>query len=323
MLYSFVYPKKVKADLAHELYPTRIRPQVYSMGLRINTVKEGLIQVYVGTLEQKMERNIRDVRDIFGRREGGKTEPELRSYDYSPRSRRRHEAMESYDNRVTRQHTPENNRSTTNNVSNKKTSSRHRLEDTTESTRQGGKPPESQKASKENSKSSSKDAAYYANRTLTERDIRHLERHLSMKKTIRKQISRNLHQAFVDDPDFVLNDTTLIPVAPKSTRKEVDRTFTLTRAKVSKSEQNVLDLLKDNEPDSGHCSADNPNSSDDEQMTRTSSSTTKSVDKSPPTSRNSNNSSRPVFNDSNNRNKAEEGKFSFWKMFSVKNKGKR
>ena len=37
-------------------------------------------------------------------------------------------------------------------------------------------------------------------RTVTERDVRHLERHLSMKKTIRKKIMRDLRQAFVDDP---------------------------------------------------------------------------------------------------------------------------
>ncbi|KAG8226647.1 hypothetical protein J437_LFUL005299 [Ladona fulva] len=34
-------------------------------------------------------------------------------------------------------------------------------------------------------------------RTLTERDVRHLERHLSMKKTIRKKIMRDLQSAFL------------------------------------------------------------------------------------------------------------------------------
>lgn len=268
-----------------------------------------------------MERNIRDVRDIFGRnpRNGdSKQEQELRSYDCSPRSRRRHEAMESYDHRaaptpaIHHHHTPPD-------TTRPKKSTRHRSEDATEQpARQGGK--KSTEDPQKSSSKSSKDAAYYANRTLTERDIRHLERHLSMKKTIRKQISRNLHQAFVDDPDLVLNDATMIPVAPKTTSSKVDRTFTLTRAKVSKSEQNVLDLLKENEPDSGHCSADNPNSSDDdthhEKLMRQR--TTKSVERSPPPSHNN---SRPVYD---NRNKADcDGKFSFWKMFSVKNRGKR
>lgn len=34
-----------------------------------------------------------------------------------------------------------------------------------------------------------------------EDDVKHLERHLSMKKTIRKKIMRDLQQAFVEDPD--------------------------------------------------------------------------------------------------------------------------
>lgn len=38
-------------------------------------------------------------------------------------------------------------------------------------------------------------------KTLTSGDVKTLERHLSMKKTIRKKIMRDLQQAFVDDPD--------------------------------------------------------------------------------------------------------------------------
>ncbi len=38
---------------------------------------------------------------------------------------------------------------------------------------------------------------------MTERDVRHLERHLSMKKTIRKKMMRDLRQAFVVDPQAV------------------------------------------------------------------------------------------------------------------------
>lgn len=37
--------------------------------------------------------------------------------------------------------------------------------------------------------------------TKFEDDVKHLERHLSMKKTIRKKIMRDLQQAFVEDPD--------------------------------------------------------------------------------------------------------------------------
>merc|ERR1711936_400029 len=39
------------------------------------------------------------------------------------------------------------------------------------------------------------------NRTLTERDVKHLERHLSMKRTIRKKIMSDLQHAFVRRPD--------------------------------------------------------------------------------------------------------------------------
>lgn len=38
-------------------------------------------------------------------------------------------------------------------------------------------------------------------KTLTSSDVKTLERHLSMKKTIRKKIMRDLQQAFVDDPN--------------------------------------------------------------------------------------------------------------------------
>lgn len=44
-------------------------------------------------------------------------------------------------------------------------------------------------------------------KTLTESDVKHLERHLSMKKTIRKKIMRDLQQAFVEDPnEFRVDD---------------------------------------------------------------------------------------------------------------------
>jgi len=44
-------------------------------------------------------------------------------------------------------------------------------------------------------------------REKTEQDVKHLERHLSMKKTIRKKIMRDLQQAFVEDPnEFKVED---------------------------------------------------------------------------------------------------------------------
>lgn len=261
-----------------------------------------------------MDRNIPDVRDIFGRYENDSShrKQELRSYEYSPRSRRKYEAMEDWEDvRAPLNH--HDLRSNAVNSGNKKNKHRQPVsEDFSEPIRPSKKSDDHQKSA--NSKS--KDSAYYSNRTLTERDIRHLERHLSMKKTIRKQISRNLAQAFVDDPELVLKDPPPQPVPKNSGNKA---TFTLTRAKVSKSEQNVLDLLKDNEPDSGHCSADNPNSSDDDSQEQTKlHHTTKPYEKTSGSSRSA----------AENRNRSdqpykEEGKFSFWKMFSVKNKSKR
>ncbi|XP_052128646.1 uncharacterized protein LOC113209486 [Frankliniella occidentalis] len=58
-----------------------------------------------------------------------------------------------------------------------------------------------------NKKKSKKSRARDNARTLTERDVKHLERHLSMKKTIRKKIMRDLQQAFVEDPtEFRVED---------------------------------------------------------------------------------------------------------------------
>lgn len=45
-------------------------------------------------------------------------------------------------------------------------------------------------------------------KTLTPGDVKTLERHLSMKKTIRKKIMRDLQQAFVDDPNEFKVDNT-------------------------------------------------------------------------------------------------------------------
>lgn len=106
-------------------------------------------------------------------------------------------------------------------------------------------------------------------RTLTEKDLKHIERHLSMKKTIRKQISRHLSQAFVESE----NDAVAAAVAGKRNadgnnacgkpagRKPSsapDYSFTFTKSNFAKSESNFLDLLKevqeDDEDDSGHCS---------------------------------------------------------------------
>lgn len=55
-------------------------------------------------------------------------------------------------------------------------------------------------------------------KTLTENDVKHLERHLSMKKTIRKKIMRDLQQAFVEDPnEFRVDD-----IPPEQLKAEIN-----------------------------------------------------------------------------------------------------
>lgn len=268
-----------------------------------------------------MERNIPDVRDIFNQygSDASHRKQELRSYEYSPRSRRKYESIE---NEAIR--TPPSYHESRSNAINggSRKNNKHRQsvpDDFSEPLRQNKKSDEN---NQKTANSRSKDSSYYANRTLTERDIRHLERHLSMKKTIRKQISRNLAQAFVDDPELVMKDP-IQPIAKSGNNHKMssaDRTFTLTRAKVSKSEQNVLDLLKDNEPDSGHCSADNPNSSDDDSQEQTRQQRPNAKYTEKPSC-----NSRSVAESRNKQDQSykDDGKFSFWKMFSVKNRGKR
>jgi len=71
------------------------------------------------------------------------------------------------------------------------------------------------------------------NRTLTESDVKHLERHLSMKRTIRKKIMQDLQHAFVRSPDR-------------------NSSFHIQSLDVGGAlEPNVLDLLRDSD-DSGH-----------------------------------------------------------------------
>ena len=71
-------------------------------------------------------------------------------------------------------------------------------------------------------------------KTLTDLDIKHIERHLSMKRTIRKKIMRDLQQAFVKDP------TSQMEVA-KDNQINV----------LGQSEPNILDMLRDSQ-DSGN-----------------------------------------------------------------------
>lgn len=74
-------------------------------------------------------------------------------------------------------------------------------------------------------------------------EIKQIERHLSMKKTIRKKMMRDLQQAFVDDPGEFQQDHKNIPQEKK---QNIDiRNLTISKGKLSKSEHNFLDMLKD------------------------------------------------------------------------------
>merc|ERR1719348_617189 len=73
-----------------------------------------------------------------------------------------------------------------------------------------------------------------SSKTLTEQDIKHIERHLSMKRTIRKKIMRDLQQAFVKHPTSQIE-------AVKDNQINV----------LGQSEPNILDMLRDSQ-DSGN-----------------------------------------------------------------------
>lgn len=76
-----------------------------------------------------------------------------------------------------------------------------------------------------------------------EKDIRHIERHLSMKKTIRKKMMRDLQQAFVEDPGEFQQDPNRM--APEKKNNIDIRNLTFSKGRLSKSEHNFLDMLKD------------------------------------------------------------------------------
>ena len=76
-----------------------------------------------------------------------------------------------------------------------------------------------------------------SSKTLTEQDIKHIERHLSMKRTIRKKIMRDLQSTFVLGPtDYIM---------PLPCQKENVEKLGYS------SESNILDMLRDSQ-DSGH-----------------------------------------------------------------------
>lgn len=81
-------------------------------------------------------------------------------------------------------------------------------------------------------------------KTLTGGDIKTLERHLSMKKTIRKKIMRDLQQMYTDDPnEFRIENT-------EQLRAEV-RVEALRFGESDKSD-NFLDMLRGENTQPGH-----------------------------------------------------------------------
>ncbi|XP_064081308.1 uncharacterized protein LOC135197947 [Macrobrachium nipponense] len=80
-------------------------------------------------------------------------------------------------------------------------------------------------------------------KTEYEKDMRHIERHLSMKKTIRKKMMRDLQQAFVEDPGEFQQDPARM--APEKKNNIDIRNLTFSKSRLSKSEHNFLDMLKD------------------------------------------------------------------------------
>jgi len=86
-------------------------------------------------------------------------------------------------------------------------------------------------------------------KTLTEHDIKHIERHLSMKRTIRKKIMRDLQQAFVQEPtDCGRNSAGRSQ--PLSVHLTSHQPSPLARQH-GQSEPNILDMLRDDSEDSG------------------------------------------------------------------------
>ncbi|XP_021916843.1 uncharacterized protein LOC110828422 [Zootermopsis nevadensis] len=150
-------------------------------------------------------------------------------------------------------------------------------------------------------------------RTLTEKDVKHLERHLSMKKTIRKKIMRDLQQAFVEDP----NEFRVEDISPEQLKAEINiqslsfGTPSQKTGKKASAESNFLDMLRggstnstpsgrfiNDDEDSGHGSPTRESSSnrigdydDDEDIYETESGTNK--------------------------------KTSFWRRFTMKGRNKR
>jgi len=160
--------------------------------------------------------------------------------------------------------------------------------------------PKSAPSKKKNKRTSRKDNS----RTLTERDVKHLERHLSMKKTIRKKIMRDLQQAFVEDP----NEFRVEDISHEQLKAEINvqsLSFGTPGHKASKSsakEPNFLDMLRGG-------AGSGPAPSDDQDSGHGSPTRELSQD-------------RQHVNDDDDVEEANK-KTSFWRRFTMKGRNKR
>ncbi|XP_076307164.1 uncharacterized protein LOC143223279 isoform X2 [Tachypleus tridentatus] len=259
-----------------------------------------------------MDRNIPHVRDIFSNLHKDPLSNNIQEvcvYDCSPGSRRKKRDFAEIPSEILVEDSIEPTEDG---------NGRNKLEDcklvNSRSKNKKNKPPMDENRvpfeHKKHNTNKNGNCACYGTKTLTEKDIRHLERHLSMKKTIRKQISRNLAQAFVEDPNAIQfdNPSSGTAAASQQSEKATNGSFTLTRAKVTKSEQNVLDMLREtrDDPQSGDSSPSNPSLCKEQQ-------------------RHSRRKGAPPVNESTSESKdniASGDRFSFWKMFSIWGKGK-
>ncbi|XP_076057497.1 uncharacterized protein LOC143034998 [Oratosquilla oratoria] len=147
-----------------------------------------------------------------------------------------------------------------------------------------------------------------------EKEMRHIERHLSMKKTIRKKMMRDLQQAFVEDPDEFHQDPNRIPPEKKN---NIDiQNLTLSKGRLSKSEHNFLDMLKDENKNKENNNNNNKGRTTAEQKNQKNQKGSTNSLKDDDSGNGSPSREKP-------KEAKEEKKTSFWKKLTGKGKSKR
>ncbi|XP_055923670.1 uncharacterized protein LOC129954053 [Eupeodes corollae] len=132
------------------------------------------------------------------------------------------------------------------------------------------------------------------NKTLTSGDVKTLERHLSMKKTIRKKIMRDLQQAFVEDPnEFKIENSN-----HEHLKSEIRADAFRFGEKTTRKSDNFLDMLRGEKPSNGSSNHDTYNNANSIQ-------------------------SRDYDFDSSGTGQSNGEKQSFWRRLTMKGKSKR